>query len=1074
MTDRAYEEALRKIEDCYENQDETLDLSGLKLEKLPPEIGKLQNLSQLNLHSNPLSALPAEIVQLQNLLQLNLAANQLRVLPAEVVQLQNLSQLNLAANQLRVLPAEVIQLQNLSVLSLSSNPLSALPAEIGQLQNLSELYLSDNPLSTLPVEIGQLKNLSELDLSGNQLSTLPAEIGQLKNLSTLGLSDNPLSTLPAEIGQLQNLSVLDLNDNLLSALPAEIGQLQNLSELGLSGNRLSALPAEIIQLQNLSTLDLSGNPLSTLPAEIVQLQDLSELGLSGNQLSALPTEIGQLQNLSTLSLSLNQLSVLPAEVIQLQNLSILDLRSNQLTALPAEIVQLQNLSVLDLSDNPLSALPPELLQLGLAITWKKWYELDEGEMTLKDNPLVDPPVEIVKQGNDAIAAYFAAKDKQPLNEVKVLLVGDGSAGKTSLLRRLVGEAFNPKESQTHGINIKPFTVKARSRSVVLNYWDFGGQEVMHHTHQFFLSKRSVYLLVLDGRKEEKPEYWLNYVRTLGGDSPVLVVLNKTDQNPGFEVNQASLKRKFPSIFGFFRVSCKRRSGLAYLRKALYKAMFEVEMLETHWPVSWFAVKQALVALDKPFIGEDEYVALCEDKGVVDSIAQDTLVEFLHQLGTVVHFEDLSLCEMHVLEPHWVTEAVYRIITHPQLAADKGVLRERNLPVLLKGKAGEFEYQTGQIRHYVVELMKKFELCYALGEAQLLVPDLLPVSEPEFAFDEDNALRFVFVYQFLPRSIFPRFIVKRHRDILDGWQWRTGVVLADEKTGSTALVRGDMESRKIEVLVSGERKREYFAVIRDTLWAIHDSFEVDKLGIEERIPLPGFPEHTVKYSELLGLETMRIDTLPVGELGKVFSVKQLLNGVRGATREQVFRGLETLSASGFEKVCLLFGMPAKYMRQEVTGAQKITDLIRYAEQRPGKLEHLIKVIDRVEGTGGDEAKPVRQKEQGNGVYIDMRGSEIKHSVVSAGARTQVEQNNKTAAPVEFETLVEALKTAINASADDAQKLALQSQLPALEQAKDRASVEAVLGLIKVIAGTMEDNGEIVEAVGQVEGFFSDSN
>ncbi|MCI5183947.1 MAG: hypothetical protein D3921_15755, partial [Candidatus Electrothrix sp. AW1] len=51
-------------------------------------------------------------------------------------------------------------------------------------------------------------------------------------------------------------------------------------------------------------------------------------------------------------------------------------------------------------------------------------------------------------------------------------------------------------------------------------------EIMHATHQFFLSHRSLYVLVLDVRRDERPEHWLRYIETFGGDSPVLVVLNK--------------------------------------------------------------------------------------------------------------------------------------------------------------------------------------------------------------------------------------------------------------------------------------------------------------------------------------------------------------------------------------------------------------------------------------------------------------------------------------------------------------------------------------------------------------------
>jgi hypothetical protein len=77
--------------------------------------------------------------------------------------------------------------------------------------------------------------------------------------------------------------------------------------------------------------------------------------------------------------------------------------------------------------------------------------------------LEDPPLEIAVKGSHAIEKYFQDQHSGtlPLNEVKVLLVGNGSSGKTSLVKRLLGDAFNPAEPQTHGINIRSWTLHTR-------------------------------------------------------------------------------------------------------------------------------------------------------------------------------------------------------------------------------------------------------------------------------------------------------------------------------------------------------------------------------------------------------------------------------------------------------------------------------------------------------------------------------------------------------------------------------------------------------------------------------------
>ncbi len=128
------------------------------------------------------------------------------------------------------------------------------------------------------------------------------------------------------------------------------------------------------------------------------------------------------------------------------------------------------------------------------------------------------------------------------------------------MKRLFKKRFDAKEPQTHGIAIRDGIIKTGNKSILTHFWDFGGQEIMHATHQFFLSKRSHYILVLDGRKDEDPEYWFKHIETFGGNSPLLVVINKVDQNPGFDVNRKFYVEKYPFIKGFIRLSCKTEEG----------------------------------------------------------------------------------------------------------------------------------------------------------------------------------------------------------------------------------------------------------------------------------------------------------------------------------------------------------------------------------------------------------------------------------------------------------------------------------------------------------------------------------
>ncbi|KAF5421986.1 MAG: hypothetical protein C5S45_02955, partial [Candidatus Methanocomedens sp.] len=552
---------------------------------------------------------------------------------------------------------------------------------------------------------------------------------------------------------------------------------------------------------------------------------------------------------------------LPAEIGQLSNLNTLDLHSNQLSELPAEITQLANLTTLDLEENPLKS----------------------------------PPPEIAIKGVQAIFEYLKSleAEKQPLNEVKVLLVGDGGAGKTSLVKRLLGEEFDNNEPQTHGINIIKWEIIDGEDKIKVHSWDFGGQEIMHATHQFFLSKRSLYVLVLDGRKEEKTEYWLKHIESFGGDSPILVVINKIDENPSFDVNRPFLEDKYKGIKSFHRVSCKENKGITSFNEILTDELAKVELRQEPFAKSWFNVKTKLEDMTDNFISYESFQELCIKESITGESAQNTLIGFLNDLGIILHFKDFQLKHTHVLEPKWVTGAVYRIINSEKVAKNNGVLMLESLAEILK-KEKETDYFYPQDKHkYIIDLMKKFELCFEMEQDYILIPDLLEIQQPKFDFDYSSPLKFLIDYDFLPKSVMPRFIVKMHKDIKDNLRWRTGVVLEDPTFNSTAVVKADENDKKIYIFVNGNQKKDYFSVILYNFRKINKDFE--KMKAIERVPLPDEPEITVSYEHLIRLERKGEKTyFPDGSENE-YNVKELLGTVyvENKNEEEILQLLKKL-------------------------------------------------------------------------------------------------------------------------------------------------------------------------------------
>ncbi|MFN6559194.1 MAG: COR domain-containing protein [Nostoc sp. ChiSLP01] len=731
----------------------------------------------LNLSRRKLTKLPAEIGRLTNLRSLNLSYNQLSSLPLEFVQLTNVRSLNLSYNQLSSLPLEFVQLTNLRSLNLSSNQLKILPPEFGKLTKLQTLHLSSNQLKILPPEFGKLTKLQKLHLSSNHLRILPPEFGELINLQTLHLSSNHLRILPPEFGKLINLQTLDLFNNQLTGLPPEFGKLTNLQTLNLFNNQLTSLPSELGQLTKLQTLNLRSNKLTSLPSEFGQFTNLLILDLFNNQLSSLPAEFGQLIKLQKLDLDNNQLSSLPKEIRQLPNLSLLDLRRNPVP-IPLEI-----LGPKDLSQEP-------------------------GDV------------------NEIFDFYFRVQnptETEPLYEAKFLIVGEGEVGKTSLAKKISDETYElqPDEESTQGIEVIRwhFTL-SNGKDFRVNIWDFGGQEIYHQTHQFFLTERSLYALVADTRKENTDFYWwLKVVELLSDNSPVLIIKNEK-QDRQCEVNERQLRGEFTSLKETLATNLATNRGLAEVKDAIRQYISKLPHVGTPLPKLWVRVRAALENYSRNYISVEEYYSLCRVNSLTDRKDMLRLSRYLHDLGVCLHFQgDALLKNTVILKPEWGTSAVYKVLDNQQVIENKGRFSKKDLADIWQ----DVEY--ADMQDELLHLMMRFKLCYEIpgNPENYIAPHLLSNNQPDYNWDESNNLILRYTYDFMPKGIITRFIVEMHSLIeQQTLVWKTGVVLSKEQTRAEVIEQ--YNQREIKIRVAGKRKKELLTVITHEMDKIHKSYE----------------------------------------------------------------------------------------------------------------------------------------------------------------------------------------------------------------------------------------------------------
>ncbi len=577
-----------------------------------------------------------------------------------------------------------------------------------------------------------------------------------------------------------------------------------------------------------TSLDLSWKQITELPEEIGQLTKLTSLSLISNRLQVLPDTIGQLTNLTGLYLNCNKIRVLPETIGQLTNLTSLGLWSNQLQTLPETIGQLTNLIELYISDNQLQALPEAIVKLA-----------NLTELYLSDNQFSQIPPEIVQQGGIAVRDYYRQRFEEKTDyiyEAKLLIIGKGGAGKTSLANKLIDPYYQLKlegsetpEKSTEGIDVLRLDFDHPSGNPIrINIWDFGGQEIYHATHQFFLTKRSLYLLVADTRQDNTDfNYWLEVVELLTEASPTLIIKNEKQDRP-CQINENQLRGRFSNLEKILPTNLATNRGLPAILTAVQYYIGQLPHIGKPLPKNWVRVRAALEADSRNYITQTEFLGLCDAHGFKRRTDKLQLSGYLHDLGVCLHFQDDDLLQRYViLKPEWGTTAVYKVLDTPKVRAALGHFTNEDLKIIWADE------QYADMRPELLQLMKNFKLCYEIPHRlkTYIAPQLLSPNQPEYDWDNTDNLILRYHYDFMPKGMLTRFTVEMHRLIDHELVWKDGVILSDDN--ARAEVIETYYKNEIRIRLFGPIKKPLLENIRYEFRQIHDSYE--RLRYQEFIP-----------------------------------------------------------------------------------------------------------------------------------------------------------------------------------------------------------------------------------------------
>ncbi|MFZ5353319.1 MAG: COR domain-containing protein, partial [Bacillota bacterium] len=428
-------------------------------------------------------------------------------------------------------------------------------------------------------------------------------------------------------------------------------------------------------------------------------------------------------------------------------------------------------------------------------------------------------------------------------EAKVILLGEANVGKTSLARKLVdiNNSMTQSGEVTKGIEINTIEWDSEDHiSYKVNIWDFGGQDKYFSVHNLFMTRNSIYIIAWDpvrsGGIDEYFRAWLDMARHYGGDSPIIVVINKVDEFKMHNKRDIGLyiENKYSNFkeqnIKFVYTSCKDDTGIDELKDKIKEAVQSNESFHMSKDTynKYNSLKQHLTGLKRSCINKADFACICKEQFEMDENEAAAACEHLVSCGYILNVEKYNLLkDILIIDKNWILDNIYKVLDYQQgnFIFDKDVITRNLLGGLLYNDVND-----------LFLVMNEIGLCCRLEGSRdrrnlYLIPNLLSSEIPQEAKNRNKYhLKLVYKYDFVKHSYFGSLISKLYKRCDGELFWNSGIYLNHKN--ERALVVYDNLNYSIKVYVEKLGSKSIVEFIREQINELH--YELDGISYREYV------------------------------------------------------------------------------------------------------------------------------------------------------------------------------------------------------------------------------------------------